>query len=217
MLKNIKSSYFIKKIFSYLDEGQKLKVVKYNKRLQENIKINIINYKFYSGIYIIYVSNRFIKAYFGADDSLIYEGEYLNGKRHGKGKEYNYKGQLKFEGEYLNGKINGKGKEYSRGKLRFEGEYLNGKRHGKGKEYDWNDILRFEGEYINDKKWIGIGYDSNGNISYKLNNNINGKNKEYHYNNKLLFEGEYINGEWNGKGKEYYLDGKLLFEGEYLS
>ena len=34
---------------------------------------------------------------------LIYEGEYLNGKRNGKGKEYYY-GDLIFEGEYLDGK-----------------------------------------------------------------------------------------------------------------
>ena len=35
---------------------------------------------------------------------LIFEGEYLNGKRNGKGKEYNDNGQLIFEGEYLDGK-----------------------------------------------------------------------------------------------------------------
>ena len=43
---------------------------------------------------------------------LIYEGEYLNGKRNGKGKEYYNNNQLKFEGEYLNGKRSGKGIEY---------------------------------------------------------------------------------------------------------
>ena len=33
---------------------------------------------------------------------------------------------LKFEGEYLNGEKNGKGKEYhDNGKLKYEGEYLN--------------------------------------------------------------------------------------------
>ena len=42
---------------------------------------------------------------------------------------------LKFEGEYLNGKKNGKAKEYNKdGKLEFDGEYLNGKRNGKGTE-----------------------------------------------------------------------------------
>ena len=58
---------------------------------------------------------------------LIFQGEYLNGKRNGIGKEYDYNGELKFEGEYLNGKRNGKGKEYDyEGKLEFEGKYLNG-------------------------------------------------------------------------------------------
>ena len=49
-------------------------------------------------------------------------------------------GKLEFEGEYLNGKRNGKGKEYNyEGKLLFEGEYLNGKRWN-GKGYNKNDI-----------------------------------------------------------------------------
>ena len=44
------------------------------------------------------------------NDTLIYEGEYLNGKRNGKGKEYYSNGELKVEGEYINGKRwNGKG------------------------------------------------------------------------------------------------------------
>ena len=37
--------------------------------------------------------------------------------------------RLIFEGEYLNGKRNGKGKEYDNNKIIFEGEYLNGKKH----------------------------------------------------------------------------------------
>ena len=72
------------------------------------------------------------------NDILIFEGEYLNGKRYGKGKEYNYDGKLIFEGEFLNGERNGKGKEYfNDGTLKFEGEYLNGK--------EWNGIIK---EYI---------------------------------------------------------------------
>ena len=37
-------------------------------------------------------------------DELIFEGDYINGKRNGKGKEYNYYDKLEFEGEYLNAK-----------------------------------------------------------------------------------------------------------------
>ena len=62
--------------------------------------------------------------------------------------------RLIFEGEYLNGKKNGKGKEYDEynDSLNFVGEYLNGKRHGKGKEYNELESLIFEGEYLNVKE-----------------------------------------------------------------
>ena len=63
------------------------------------------------------------------DIILVFEGEYLNDQRNGKGKEYNDEGNVIYEGDYLNGERNGKGKEYNdNDKLIFEGEYLNGKR-----------------------------------------------------------------------------------------
>ena len=64
-----------------------------------------------------------------------------------KGKEYNYKGELRFEGEYLNiERKKGFGYDYD-GKLIFEGEYLNGKRwEGKGyNKYSINIIREFKG------------------------------------------------------------------------
>ena len=111
MLQKIKSSYFIKLIYTFVEEAQKLKLIRYNKSIQKNLDISIINYKFFSGRYIIYELNEIVKEYYGEDDRLLFEGEYLNGKRNGKGKEY-YKDRLIFEGEYLNGKRHGKGKEY---------------------------------------------------------------------------------------------------------
>ena len=82
-------------------------------------------------IYELINGNGKMKEFYDRDHKKLYfEGEYLNGKRNGKGKEYNYDGKLVFEGEYLNGKKwNGKGKEFDYGgKLVFEGEYLNGKK-----------------------------------------------------------------------------------------
>ena len=155
MWQNIKSSYFIKLIYTFVEEIQKLKLVRYNKSIQKNLDISIINYKFFSGRYIIYESKRLGKEYNGEDDRLLYEGEYLNGKRIGKGKEYSsYGGELFFEGEYLNGKRNGKRKEYNfDGKLEFEGEYLINLRW-KGKQYDEEGNLKFEGKYLNEKKMV---------------------------------------------------------------
>ena len=112
---------------------------------------------------------------------LEFEGEYLNGKRNGKGKEYFYIGDLEFEGEYLNGKKHGKGKEYyDNGKLEFEGEYLNGEINGKVKEYYDNGNLKFEGEYFNGKKWNGKGYNKDGLMEFEIKKG-KGYIKEYNY------------------------------------
>ena len=74
----------------------------------------------------MFESNRIGIEYNSFNNKLIFEGEYLNGKINGKGKEYYDNGELEYEGEYLNGKRNGKGKEYYKyGELYFEGEYLN--------------------------------------------------------------------------------------------
>ena len=74
------------------------------------MNINIINYKNFSGRYIITKPNGIRKEYLGYNDILIYEGGYLNGKRNGEGREFDYEGRLIFEGEYLDDERNGKGK-----------------------------------------------------------------------------------------------------------
>ena len=74
------------------------------------------------------------------------------------GKEYDIDGTLIFEGEYINGKKNGNGKEYSFDTIRFEGEYLSGKRNGKGKKYYFNGDLEFEGKYLYSYKLYGKNY-----------------------------------------------------------
>ena len=100
--------------------------------------------------------NGYSKEYLELSESvsLKFEGEYLNGKRNGKGKEYDVLGKVKFEGEYINGK-RWKGKKYYHSELRFEGEYLNGKRwNGKGFKYnyDTNYKTKIEFEYLNGEK-----------------------------------------------------------------
>ena len=110
MLKKSKSIYFIKKLFTFVDEKTKLDIIKYNKNMQNIMDINLTNYKFYGEKYVVYEENGKGKEYDGDYDILLFEGEYLNGKRNGKGKEYYYDGNIRFEGEYLNGnKWNGNG------------------------------------------------------------------------------------------------------------
>ena len=178
MLQNIKSLYYFnKKLFSLIEEGKKLELIKYNKNLQKNLNINLTNYRYFSGRYIIYESKGRGKEYNWYDDTLRYEGEYLNVKKRGKGKEYNYDDNLI-----------------------YEGEYLNGKRNGKTLIYDENGKLRTEIDYKNGIIWNMIQYDANGNILKEFHNG-KGIRKEYE-DGICSYEGEFLNGLKNGKGKE---------------
>ena len=127
MLVNIKSSYILKKLFTFINDKRKLQLIKKNKKIKELIDINIINYRLFSGKYIIFETKGKGNEYNSLNDKLIYEGEFLDGIKNGKGKEYNKDGILIYEGKYLNGERNGKGKEYYKDELIFEGEYLDGK------------------------------------------------------------------------------------------
>ena len=234
MLENIKSLYFIKLIFLNIKEKKKFELLRYNKSLQEVFNLDLISYIRNSNTYIIYESKGKGKEYDIFDDKLIYEGEYLNGKRNGKGKEFYKNGDLLFEGEYLNGKRwngtsyfnseerkeyilkNGQGyiKEYDvyNNSLIYEGEYLNGKRNGKGKEYKFGGLI-FEGEYLNGKRWNGkVG---SFNRFYEIKEGKGYIREHEHYYNHT-FEGEYLDGKRNGKGKEC-VNGHLVYEGEYIN
>ena len=91
--------------------------------------------------------NKFLSSKGGYFPSftVLYEGEYLRGKKNGKGKEYNEDDKLIFEGEYLNGrKWNGNMKEYFKnGFLKLEVKYLNGEKNGEVKEYNINGNLKW--------------------------------------------------------------------------
>ena len=234
---SVKSEYILKKILLILGEKRKLLLLKYNNYYQKLLGINIENYQKLSGKIIIGGINGYGKEKEFNDLKLIFKGYYINGKRNGKGKEYNKEGKLIFEGEYKNGIKNGKGIEYNGEDILFVGEYLNGKKwngivkeyqyqnysyfkkfYGQysegvkiGREYDIDGEVIFEGKYSEDKRWEGIIYNKKG-ILFPIKNG-NGKVKEYDEEGKLIFEGEYINGE--KKGKEYDEDDNLVFEGEY--
>ena len=164
-ISSILSKYIQRELFLYLNEKQILDMIIYNKQLQMIFQKDIKDYQRISGKYKIGEKNGIGRIYMFNTDELIFEGEFLNGKKNGKGKEYYYRGELKFDGEYLYHKMwHGKGfnikgdiefeikdgngyiKEYNiAGQLNFEGEYKNGERNGKGKEYKYGR-LRYEGE-----------------------------------------------------------------------
>ena len=113
-----------------------------------------------------------------------YEGEYLNGLRNGKGKEFYVNGKIKFEGEYLNGK-RWKGKGYNpKGNIEY------GMKNGLGyvKEYYHDGKIKLEAKYVNGVK---NGYVKEYYIEYRKMDFWQCEqieNKEFYY---LEFEGVY--------------------------
>ena len=103
MLENT-NLYFLYLLFLNINEKSKLKLLKYNKNLQDKLGIKLIHYKTFSGKYIIYQTNGKVKEFNVYNDKTIFEGEYLNGKRNGKGKEYYSSGKVKFKGDYYEDK-----------------------------------------------------------------------------------------------------------------
>ena len=133
-----------------------------------------------------------------------YEFEMKDGK--GMVKEFTYSGYMQFIGEYTNGKRNGKGKEYHYVKNRciigFEGEYINGLRNGEGKLYLNNGEVEFEGIFLDGNKWKGNALEFNTNDNFEFEGQyLNGKRWngiliEYDADEEsIIFDGKLINGE----------------------
>ena len=63
LFEKIGSLYILKDIFSFIKDIRNLKLIKYNKRLQNKIDITILHYKILSGKYIEYEHNGKVKEY----------------------------------------------------------------------------------------------------------------------------------------------------------
>ena len=149
-----------------MDKKHILELIKFNKSMQNIFEVNLIDYQLFSHNIIIFDTKSKNIECFHKDD-YRFKGKYL---RNRKGKEYDIRNNiLAFEGEYLNGKRNGKGKEYHLdGQLIFDGEYSDGNKwNGKERLYIPN-FIKFEVEYLNGKKWQGKEFDKDNKIIYEL-------------------------------------------------
>ena len=169
-----------------------------NKLKIEKNEINYISNKknFKDGLYegIIINGKREIKGIMKYKNGSIYEGQWKNDKRHGRGlyttQNYNnpnVKGIL-YEGEFNNDKIEGYGiGKYSSGD-KYEGEWKNNKQYGRGTL-----------NYVGGGKYIGEW----------INGKLNGDGI-YYLKNGERFEGKFMDNKYNGYGKYYYQNGDYL-------
>ena len=87
-IESIKSLYITKIVFSFLSEDVKLNLIKFNKKYQNKLGINIEYFEKLYGKYEIKITNGIGRIYPPDKNSLIFEGEYSNGLKNGKGNEY---------------------------------------------------------------------------------------------------------------------------------
>ena len=132
----IKYKVIMKKVFSLIFDNHKLAILTYNKKIKNNLFLNIDSYKNISQKYQKKENNNEVKQYILSTDILLKELEYETYKNKIIGREYDGYGNLKFFGEYINNrKISGKGYD-NRGNITLI------LKNGKGKEY-YNRIMKF--------------------------------------------------------------------------
>jgi hypothetical protein len=158
-----------------------------------------------------------------------YEGEFVNGKFHGKGIYISYTG-AKYEGDFILGKYHGYGVINFPDGSKHSGEWKSGNRHGKGTLLH-KDGTRFDGQWANDiRNGKGIYLYPNGskvNTEYKdgveINNLTNPKLfevKTINYSNGDKYDGPVYEGRKNGKGVYFFKNGDKVsghFSGDKLN
>ena len=141
------------------------------------------------------------------EDGSSYNGEVLNGKKHGRG-ILQYADGSKYEGEWEDGEKSGYGTQTQPdGDVLYEGEWSNGKYHGSGilfnpavekneEAFDYssfsslgNNWEKYEGEFEYGR-WHGLG--------------------TLHLRNGEKFVGKFRNGQVHGKGTFYQSNGKMV-------
>ena len=198
------------------------------KYLSQKLSIDILKIKKVAPNYVTKEENGIFKIKSLQNDFLSYEGGYVNGRKHGYGKEYKlekvelklclllYKEDIKKLNLNIPNDINKS--DYFLNK-KFNEELKMGTVNMNGKEYIYFKKLDYEGDFKNDQReGKGKEYDIFGRLIFEgeyIKGKRNGKGKKYDKKGKLVFEGEFKNEDWPEKGKEYDRNGNLIFEGEF--
>ena len=171
-------------------------------------------------------------------DGSRYYGDFVDGKRHGKGTNYFADG-AQYDGDFKNGYMNGYGVMVYADGEKYEGEWVDGKRHGQGVHWMANGD-QYSGEWKNNlMNGFGIYTFADGTrveCEFK-DGQKHGRGKEiftdgevfegiyangkrcgygvYHYSNGTRYEGQWENNQKQGKGTYYY--SKAIYNGDWYA
>jgi len=124
-------------------------------------------------------------------DREVYEGDFVDNRKHGKGKVTYANGDF-YEGDWVNDKYHGFGLLSKDGNT-FEGNWVDGKLHGFGR-YAFPDGSVYEGDFVDNRK--------------------HGKGKVTHVNDES-YEGDWVSDKYHGLGRYVFKNGNI-YEGEFI-
>ena len=147
-----------------IEELKKLKALT-DENFDLNIIENIINKNLYIGE-ADYGIRYGRGAYIFGREGTTYIGYWESGLQFVKGKVFDKNNKLIFEGEYKNGLREGKGVYNYEGGEKYDGMFANGLKHGKG-VFNWKNGLKWDGAFKMDE-FDGEGTFHDGQESFKV-------------------------------------------------
>lgn len=175
-------------------------------------------------------ANRFVEKY-RLNEYNLYSGNLVNGKPNGKGILYNVEdNSINYDGEFLNGKWNGYGKYFTSNQLSYEGFWKNSRRDGYGIDYGecgvrsgtrcvykgtFNNDSFVEGEIIfNDNdKYLGKRNYFSQIFKYTIGSEYG--IGTYKFSNGDTYTGQFKSCTMNGNGRYTWQNGDY-FEGVFV-
>jgi hypothetical protein len=81
-------------------------------------------------------------------DGSCFEGEWIDGKKEGKGTEASFGFGERYKGDFVGGKKEGKGKQTFWSGYTYQGDFVNDQPDGEGTLTDGKGVIVFKGRWI---------------------------------------------------------------------
>lgn len=147
-------------------------------------------------------------------DGSRFEGQWHDGRRHGKGHMKCENGDV-YEGEWLNGQPHGKGKLHAK-HSKYVGEWANSLKHGQATE-EWDDTSAYTGSYTHGKKH-GRGHyiwPDDSNYDGEFQNNMIAGDGTFTCKDHRSYTGQWLRNKPHGDGRFDWPDG-CMYQGQYV-
>lgn len=160
------------------------------------------------------------RQYYYDDGDLQFDGEYVDGKLHGKYREYYSDRDLKCETDYVRGVANGTKISYYRtGEVWIHENLVNGVRAGKLTCYYTSDRVDYDVDYVDGKKNGQYTYyidDYVGGYVHYRDDIIHGEERRFYQSGAVRLAGNWVNGQRHGRHREFSETGEITKDIEYF-